>query len=50
MFDPEIFRVYLYQSGRWIESKDPAIREDIRLRSVELSREEAVLHICTGTS
>jgi len=32
MFDPETFKMYLYRDGRWIESEDPAIREDIRLR------------------
>jgi len=46
MFDPETFKMYLYQQGRWIESRDPAVREDIRLRSVELSRREALGHAC----
>jgi hypothetical protein len=44
MFDPETFKMYLYRDGGWIESKDPAVREEIRLRSVELSREEALGH------
>jgi|MudIll2142460700_1097286.scaffolds.fasta_scaffold116031_2 hypothetical protein len=46
MFDPETFKMYLYRDGRWIESEDPTIREDIRLRSVELSRREALGHAC----
>jgi hypothetical protein len=46
MFDPETFKMYLYRDGRWIESEDPAIREDIRLRSVELSRREALGYAC----
>jgi len=40
---PETFKMYLYRDGRWIESKI-RIREDIRLRSVELSRKEALGH------
>ncbi len=44
MFDPETFKMYLYRDGRWIESKDPALRENIRMRSVELSHEEALKH------
>jgi hypothetical protein len=47
MFDPETFKMYLFQEGTWIESKDPAIREDIRLRSVELSRREALGQGCS---
>jgi hypothetical protein len=46
MFDPETFKMYLCRDGRWIETKDPAIREDIRLRSFELSRREALGHAC----
>ena len=46
MFDPETFKVYLYLDGRWTESKDPAVLEDIRLRSVELSRSEALKPAC----
>jgi hypothetical protein len=46
MFDPETFKMYLYREGSWVESKDPLLREDIRMRSVELSREEALRHTC----
>lgn len=42
MFDPETFKIHLYQHGCWVESHDPALREDIRFRSVELSREQAL--------
>jgi hypothetical protein len=42
MFDPDTFKVYLYDAGRWVESEDPMLREDIRFRSVELSRREAL--------
>ena len=47
MFDPETFKMYLYREGRRIESNDPALREDIRLRSVELSPHEALSRCCT---
>lgn len=39
MFDPETFKLYLYQHGAWVESDDAKLREDIRFSSVELSRE-----------
>lgn len=42
MFDPDTFKVYLYDAGRWVESDDPELREDIRFRSVELSSDEAM--------
>jgi hypothetical protein len=42
MFDPDTFKIHLYQHGGWVESDDPKLREDIRFRSVELSREEAL--------
>ena len=42
MFDPETFQVHLYQHGCWVESHDPTLREDIRFRSVELSRNQAL--------
>jgi len=41
-FDPETFQIHLYQRGCWVESNDPRLREDIRFRSVELSRKEAL--------
>ena len=46
MFDPDTFKVYLYDAGRWIQSDDLALREDIRFRSVELSRDEAMKGRC----
>jgi hypothetical protein len=42
MFDPDTFKVYLYDAGRWVESDDLKLREDIRFRSVELSQNEAL--------
>jgi hypothetical protein len=42
MFNPETYQIHLYQSGNWIESNDLKLREDIRFRSVELSRKEAL--------
>ncbi|MCU0591874.1 MAG: hypothetical protein MUC57_10410 [Desulfobacterales bacterium] len=42
MFDPETFQIHLYQHGCWVESDDPMLREDIRFRSVELSRDQAL--------
>jgi len=42
MFDPETFQIHLYRHGSWVESDDPMLREDIRFRSVELSREQAL--------
>jgi hypothetical protein len=47
MFDPETFKLYLYQHGSWVESEDPKLREDIRFSSVELSREEALRRALT---
>jgi hypothetical protein len=41
MFDPETFKIHLYQGAGWVESDDPELREDIRFRSVELSRDQA---------
>lgn len=46
MFDPDTFKVYLHAAGRWVESEDLALREDIRFRSVEISRNEALRHAC----
>jgi hypothetical protein len=43
MFDPETFQIHLYQRGCWVESDDPMLREDIRFRSIELSRDQALL-------
>ena len=43
MFDPETFQIHLYQHGSWVESDDPTLREDIRFRSVEVSRDKALL-------
>ena len=40
MFDPETFKVYVCEGGRWLESDDPGLREDIRFRSIELSQAE----------
>jgi hypothetical protein len=45
MFDPDTFKIYLHDGDRWVESDDLKLREDIRLSSVELSREQA-LHSC----
>ncbi len=42
MFDPETFKIHLYQGAGWVESDDPELREDIRFRSVELSRDQAL--------
>jgi hypothetical protein len=32
MFDPDTFKVYLYDAGRRVESDDPDLREDIRMQ------------------
>ena len=48
LFDRETFKVYVCEGARWAESDDPTLREDIRFRSIELSRREAlqeVVHI-----
>ncbi|MGE5258475.1 MAG: hypothetical protein ACM3KE_17495 [Hyphomicrobiales bacterium] len=42
MFDPETFKVYVRDGGGWLESDDPGLREDIRFRSIELSRAEVL--------
>lgn len=42
MFDPDTYKIHLYQCGTWIESNDLQLREDIRFRSVELSRKEVL--------
>jgi hypothetical protein len=42
MFDPDTFQVYRYDAGRWIQSDDIQLREDIRMCSVEVSRAEAL--------
>jgi hypothetical protein len=42
MFDPDSYKIHLYQGGAWIESNDLQLREDIRFRSVELSRKEVL--------
>jgi hypothetical protein len=42
MFDPDTYKIHLYQGGTWIESNDLQLREDIRFRSVELSRKEVL--------
>ena len=42
MFDPETFQVYRCDAGRWVQSNDPKLREDIRLGSVEVSHREAL--------
>ena len=42
MFDPDTFKIYLYNEDRWVESDDLKLREEIRLSSVELSRNEAL--------
>jgi hypothetical protein len=42
MFDLDTFKVYLYDAGRWVESDDLELRENIRFRSIELSRDEAM--------
>lgn len=42
MFDPETYKIHLYQGGSWIESNDPKLREDIRFRSVELTCKEVL--------
>lgn len=36
MFDPDTFKVYPYDAGRWVESDDLKLREDIRFRSIEI--------------
>lgn len=46
LFDPDTFKVYLYAAGRWVESDDMKLREDIRFRSLELSRKEALQRVC----
>jgi hypothetical protein len=46
MFDPDTFKVYLHAAGRWVESEDLTLREEIRFRSVEISRNEALRHAC----
>jgi hypothetical protein len=42
MFDPETYQMYLRQGGSWVESNDLQLRENIRFRSIELSRKEAL--------
>ncbi len=46
MFDPDTFKVYRYDAGRWVESDDLELREDIRFHSIELSRKEALERAC----
>jgi hypothetical protein len=45
LFDPDTFKMYVYDNGRWVESDDLRLREEIRFRSVELSRREALQHV-----
>lgn len=42
MFDPETYQIHLRQGGSWVESNDLQLRENIRFRSIELSRKEAL--------
>jgi hypothetical protein len=46
MFDPETFQVYQYNAGRWVQSNDLKLREDIRLCSAEVSHREALQLAC----
>jgi hypothetical protein len=46
MFDPDTFRVYRFESGRWVLSDDIRLREEIRFRSIEVSCAEAMQVAC----
>lgn len=46
MFDPETYHVHRFEEGRWVLTEDPALREDIRFRSEEVSCAEAQHAAC----
>lgn len=46
MFDPDTFRVYRLERGHWALLEDSALREEIRLRSIEVSCAEALQAAC----
>jgi hypothetical protein len=45
MFDPDTFKLYRHQAGCWVEGTDSEARERVRLRSIELIREQARQHL-----
>lgn len=44
MFDPDTFKVYLYDAGRWVESDDLKLRET----SVSVLSNSAKTRRCSG--
>jgi hypothetical protein len=40
MFDPETYKTFVYQAGRWVESNQPDCLDEIRFRTVEISMSE----------
>jgi hypothetical protein len=37
MFDPETYKIFIHQEGKWLESNDPDCHEEVRFHTVELS-------------
>jgi hypothetical protein len=42
MFDPETYKTFVYQAGKWVESNEPDCLDEIRFRTVELSMSEVL--------
>lgn len=40
MFEPETYKTFVYQAGRWVESNQPDCLDEIRFRTVEISMSE----------
>ena len=40
MFDPETYRTFVYNTGKWVETKESDCLDEIRFRTVELSISE----------
>ncbi len=47
-FDPDTCETAFYEKGRWVASNDPFLLDEIRFRTVELSRSDA-LSLIGGT-
>jgi hypothetical protein len=41
MFDPETYRTFVYNAGKWVETNESDCLDEIRFRTVELSISEA---------
>jgi hypothetical protein len=42
MFDPETYKTFVYQAGRWVESNQQDCLDEIRFRTVEISMSEVL--------